>query len=110
MFNKEGSSGIDVKVPSTSDPEMLVWVNACTDQVQNCHQIAASNSVILRENQSNETSESSREPVAKDVTLIAKGDLEQEHLPSEQRSCPLFHAHEVFQVMRIQVFPNKQPN
>ena len=73
MFNKEGSAGLDVKVPSTSQPVILVWVNARTEEVQNCRQIAATNTVILRENQSNETSEGSGEPVAQNVTLTAKG-------------------------------------
>ena len=43
------AEGIDVKVPSTDNAEMLVWVNACTEEVQNCRQIAASNTVILKE-------------------------------------------------------------
>ena len=29
------------KVPSTNGPERLIWVNACTEEVQNCRQIAA---------------------------------------------------------------------
>ena len=56
------------------------------EQVQNCNQIAAINTVSLVENQNNETSEGSGEPAAHGVTLIAKGDLEQEHLPSQERS------------------------
>ena len=55
VFNKEGSSSIDVEVPSTNDPEMLVWVSSFTDEVQNGRQIAAINTVILKGNQSNET-------------------------------------------------------
>ena len=50
-----------------------------------------------------------REPEAKGVALIAKGDLEPEHLPIQERSCLLFiHAQEIFQVMRVQVFPKTQ--
>ena len=37
-------------------------------------------------NQSNETSEGSGEPVAQDVTLMAKGDLEHEQPPIQERS------------------------
>ena len=44
--------GMDVKVPSTGNPETLVWVNAC---------------VRLTENKNGETSEDSREPVAQIV-------------------------------------------
>ena len=32
MFNKEGSVGKYVAVPSASNPEMLIWVNACTEE------------------------------------------------------------------------------
>ena len=85
FFSKDGSSGIDVNVQSTSKPEMLVRVNACTDEVQNCRQVAETNTVILIESQNNETSESSGEHEAKSVTLTAKEDLEQEHLPIHER-------------------------
>ena len=57
FFNKEGSVGIDVKVPRTSNLERLISVNACAEEVQNCRQITAINTVILTERQSNETSE-----------------------------------------------------
>ena len=83
MFNKEGSSGIDVKVPSTYDHEILTWVNACTEEVQTCLQIAAINTVILTENHSNETSEGSGEPAAQKVTLKAKGNFEHEQPPNQ---------------------------
>ena len=56
FFNEEGSAGTDVRVPSTSNPEILIWFNACTEEVQNCRQIAAISRVILTGNQSNETS------------------------------------------------------
>ena len=36
---------------STENPEMLVWVNAGTDEVQHCQQIVVTNTVILKENQ-----------------------------------------------------------
>ena len=70
-----------MKVPSASTPEILIWVSACTEEVQKCRQIAAINTVILTDNQNDETSEGSGEPVSQGVTLIAKEDLEQEHLP-----------------------------
>ena len=70
-----------MKVPSTSTPEILICVNACTEEVQKCRQIAAINTVILTDSQNDETSEGSGEPVSQGVTLIAKEDLEQEHLP-----------------------------
>ena len=66
-----GIAGTDVIVPSASIPE--IWVNACTGEVQICRQIAATDTFILTENQSNETSESSGQPAAQDATLIAKG-------------------------------------
>ena len=75
-----------MKVPSTNDPEMLVWVSAFTDEVQNGRQIAAINTVILKGNQSNETPDSTGEPAAKGVTLNAKGDLEQDFLPVHERT------------------------
>ena len=53
-----GCSGLDVKVPSTSDPGMLVCVNACRDDVQNCRQIAAIKTVILIGNENNGHSKS----------------------------------------------------
>ena len=82
FFNEEGSASIVVRVPSTSNPEILTWFNACTEEVQNCRQIAAISSVILTENQSNETSERLRKnPAAQNVTLIAKGTLEHEQPP-----------------------------
>ena len=48
IFDKEGCSGIDVKVPSTNNSETLVWVNACTAEVRNCRPIAATNCIILK--------------------------------------------------------------
>ena len=47
IFNKEGSPGIHVKVPSTDNPEKVIWVIACTEEVQCCGQIAAINAVVL---------------------------------------------------------------
>ena len=70
-----------MKVPSTNNSELSVWVHSCTDEVQNCRQIAATNTVILKEYQNDETSESSGKRAAKGVTFKAKGDLEQEHQP-----------------------------
>ena len=86
FFDMERCLGMDVKVPSTGNPETLVWVNACTDEVQNCRQIAAINTVIPTENKNGETSEDSREPVAQIVTLIAKGKIEHEQPPIHGRS------------------------
>ena len=34
VHHREGCSGIDVKVPRTESLAMLVWVNACRDEVQ----------------------------------------------------------------------------
>ena len=62
----EGCSGIDVKVPSTENPEMLVWVHACADEVQNFRQTVATNTVLLKENPNNETSERSGQPLHRD--------------------------------------------
>ena len=86
IFNKEGSACIDVKVPSTSDPEILIWVDARTEEFQNCRQIAAINTVILTEHQSNQTSQGSGKPVAQNVTLKAKGNFEHEQPPIQGRS------------------------
>ena len=72
IFNTEGNVDIDVKVPSTSKPEILMWVNACTEEVQHCCQIAEINTVILTQNQNNETSEGSRKPVAQGVNLASR--------------------------------------
>ena len=65
---------------------MLVWVSACTDEVQNSRQIAATNTVILRENPDNETPESSGQLAAKGVTLKAEGVFEQEPQPFHKRT------------------------
>ena len=42
---------VDVNVPSPNKLVMLVWVNVCKNEVQNCRQIAATNTVILKESQ-----------------------------------------------------------
>ena len=47
IFNQEGSADIDVNVSSTSNPEVLIWANACTEEVQKCRPIAAICAVIL---------------------------------------------------------------
>ena len=75
MFDIEGSSGIDVKVPCTENPAMLVWENGCADEVQNCRQIAATDTVTRKENQNNETSESSGQPPTEGGALRAMGRL-----------------------------------
>ena len=75
-----------VPVPSTENPEKLVWENACTNEVQNCRQVAATNTVILEENPNCETSETSGHPAARYVTLRAKGHLEQEPQPFQKRT------------------------
>ena len=74
-----------MKVPSTNNLEMLVWVNARTDEVHKCRLIAATNKVNLKENQNNETSKSSKKLAAKGVTSRAKVSLEQEYLPVHER-------------------------
>ena len=88
---------------------MLFWVNACTGEVRNCRQIAAMCTVFLPENQSNETSEGSGKPVAQNVTLMAKGNLEHEQPPIQGISWFFFHAQEIFQNRRSQVLSKKQP-
>ena len=75
----------DREILSNKAPAMLFWVNTCKDEVQNCRQIAAINTVILRDDQINEAPEISWEPAAKGVTLTAKRNLEQEHLPVHER-------------------------
>ena len=72
-----------MKVPSTGNPEILTWVNLRTEEVRNCRQIAAINTVILSENQSNETSQGL---VKLAVKVTAKGNLEHEQLPIQGRS------------------------
>ena len=64
---------------------MLVWVNACTEKVQNCRQNVAINTVVLTKNQNSQTPGSTRKLVAKGVTLKAEGDLEEEHLRTHGR-------------------------
>ena len=81
ILDTEGCSGIDANVPSTENPNMLLWVNACTDEVRNCRQMAVTNTIILNENPGKETSESSGQASAKGVTLKAEGDSEQETQP-----------------------------
>ena len=44
--------------------------NACTDEIQNYRQIAATDTVILIDDQINETSASSKKPAARDVSHI----------------------------------------
>ena len=41
-----GDTGIDIKVLSFNNPNMMVWVNACANEVQNCRMSADSNAVI----------------------------------------------------------------
>ena len=51
-----------------------------------CRLVAAINAVILTGSQSNETSEGSGQPVAHDVTLIAKGNHEHEQPQVQEKS------------------------
>ena len=74
-----------MKVPSTENPVKLVWVNACTNEVQSCRQLAAINIVVLKENPDTEASARPGQLVAGNVTLEAKGDLEQEPQPLQRR-------------------------
>ena len=46
---KDARALIDVKVPSTENHANSACVNACTDEVQNCRQFAATHTVILQE-------------------------------------------------------------
>ena len=64
IFNEERSAGMDVKVPSTRNFEILIWVNASTKEVQNSRQ----KKLKTRRHQ-----KASGEPAAQGVTLIAKG-------------------------------------
>ena len=57
---------------------------------KNCWQNTATDTVILIDDQINEASASSGELAARDVALIAKGHLEQEHLPTHERSWRIF--------------------
>ena len=77
IFDTEGCSGTDVKVPRMENPDMLVWVNAYTKRSSKLL-TAAINTLTLKENRDNETSASSGQVVARDVTL---GALEQEPQP-----------------------------
>ena len=76
----------DFEVPSTSNFEISVSVNACTDAMQNCRLIAANNTVILIDDQVNEASVCSGKHAAIYVTLIAKGNFVQGHLPIQEGS------------------------
>ena len=73
-------------MPNTSNREILIRVNARTDEVHTCRHTVATNTVILTENQNNETSEGSGGFVPQGVTLTGQGDLEQEHLSIKERS------------------------
>ena len=87
FFDTERCSGFDVIVPSTENPpEKFVWVSACTNEVQNCRQIAAINTIILRENPDNEAPASSGQLAARNATVKAKKDLEQEFQPLKIRA------------------------
>ena len=55
------------------------------------------------------TSESSREPLAQGLALIAKETFEHENLPIQGESRSIVHGQEIFQVRRIQVHPKRQP-
>ena len=72
--------------PNQETTKAVVERSKRREEVQTCRQIAANNTVILKENQNNQTSEGSEEPAAQGVTLIAKGDLDQERVPIHDRS------------------------
>ena len=80
-FRPRDVLALDANVPSTENNEMLVWVNVCTNEVQNCRRIAASGAVILIETTDTETSASSGKRAAKDVLMTAKRNVEQERQP-----------------------------
>ena len=67
------------------------------NEVQNSRQILVTNTVICKENPDYETLASPAQP-ARDVTLKAKGYLEQEPQPFKIMFGLLFHAHEKFQM------------
>ena len=51
-FDIEGHVGIDVKVPSTVNPQSFVWVTACTKEVKNCSLAAAPDTEIVSDRSS----------------------------------------------------------
>ena len=108
FFHDEGSSDIDFKVPSTSNLEISVWVNVCRDAMQNCRQIAATNTVILIDDQVNEASACSGKHAARDVTLTAKRNLEQGHLPIPEGSWSIVPCSRDFPGHVQSVFPKRQ--
>ena len=101
IFNKEGSAGlgIDVKVSSTSNLEILIWGNARTEEVQIVF--------IPTEHQSSETSEGSGELVAQNVKLIKRESLSMTIRQFKEEVGPS-HAHKIFQKCRSQVYPTRQ--
>ena len=110
VFNKEGSEGINVKVQSTSNPEILIWFNACTEEVQNCRQIAAISWVVLTENQSNETSKGSGKPCSTECHIDSQGKpWAWATADSRNKIGLLFHAQVIFQKRHGQVYPKRQP-
>ena len=61
--------------------------------MQNCRQIAATNSVILIDDKVNEASVGSGKHATRDVLLTAKGNSVQGHLPNSRRKlicCSMF--------------------
>ena len=99
---------LDFKVPSTCNFEISVWVNACRDAMQNCRQIAATNTVILIDDQVNEASACSGKHAARDVTLTAKGNFEQGHLPIPEGSWSIVPCSRDFPSHVQSVFPKRQ--
>ena len=100
----------DFKVPSTFNFEISVWVNACRDAMQNCRRIAATNTVILMDDQVNEASASSGKHAARDVTLTAKGNFVQGHMAIPEGSWSIDPCSRYLPSDAQSIFPRWQPD
>ena len=86
---------------------MLVWVNACTNEVQNCRQIASIRTVILKGIPDSDSSASSGQHVAGNVTVKAKGDLAQELQPLKIRIWSVIPCNEKFYMILTHRYSGK---
>ena len=80
--NEEVAGKTVRRAESDGHRELLIWVNARTDEVQTCRLIAASNTVVLKDNERDETSELIE---TCGNTLTARGGFGQDHLPTHGR-------------------------
>ena len=84
------------------------WARA-PSKFKSCRQIASLNTVIVKENPANETSASSGQPAAREVTLKAKKDLQKKPQPLKKRICSTVPcSREVPHIMWTHVFPRRQ--